>query len=100
MLEKIFDLLAKHVGQFNCRVTPSRKLMISTNLLSRGTFVGTISGDKSSWGIESLEDDAPDYLKPLVGTFFSGWIGLQSAIRKAAFKDEVRKVLKEVLAEL
>ena len=107
MPPSIVDRLARHVERFDCSITTKdRKLMIFTDpptsiINRRGEHVGTVyDGPYADWGIESLKDYAPDYLKPLVGKSFNSAALLKGAVRRAAFVNELRQVLGELLDEI
>ena len=58
-----------------------------------GTHVGQAREvGPMDWQIESLEWNAPDYLRPLIGKSFAGQNLLKSAVRKAAFVAEFEAI--------
>ena len=93
--------LADHVERFDCRVFPDKRLMVFTGppswvIQRQGKQVGMVSASYTDWRIASLTDDAPDYLKALVGQSFNKTDLLQNAVRRAAFVSELRQVLKDL----
>ena len=93
--------LADHVERFDCRVYPDKRLMVFTGPLSwviqqQGKHIGMVSASYTDWKIASLTDDAPDYLKALVGQSFNTAVLLQNAVRRAAFVNKLRQVLKDL----
>ena len=104
MAKSIIERLADHVEEFSCRAN-NEKLMFYSHPSSswpwrtnrHGTHVGTVRKEYENHKIVSLTDDAPDYLKPLVGVSFARDVYLYAAIRRAAFLNEVRQILGELL---
>ena len=103
MADLLIDKLADHVESFSCSIYTDGRLMIFPKLPSwgnrkRGRHVGQARKvGYMDWQIESLNDDAPDYLKPLVGKSFDGMNLLKSAVRRAAFVAEFKRGIKEFI---
>ena len=106
MPKDLINRLADFIGVFDCRVYTDGRLMLfeepppSRSNRRKGRHVGTVSEGHTGWKIESLTDDAPDYLKPMVGESFNSANMLRCGVRKAALLGEVRKELKGLLGNL
>ena len=103
MSTAIIDRLADYLELFDCSVYTDRRLMLFTEppeggIRRKGKHVGTVSESYADWKIESLTDDAPGYLKPLVGKSHLTANLLKNAVRAAALRNEVRKELKDLLS--
>ena len=90
----LVEKLADHVERFNCSVYVDGRLMLFPDPPVAGNQHKSIHVGqareikKGDWRIESLEWNAPDYLKPLVGKSFAGQNLLKAAVRRAAFVAE------------
>lgn len=104
MADLLIDKLADHVESFSCTVYVDGRLIIFTDPppwgnRKRGKHVGQAREvGYMDWRIESLKDNAPDYLKPLVGKSFDGMNLLNDAVRRAAFVAEFKRGIKEFIS--
>lgn len=93
-MTSLVEKLADHVERFNCSVYRDGRLMLFPeppvkNNQHESVHVGQVfKASRHNWWIESLKQDAPAYLKPLVGKSFAGQNLLKAAVRKAAFVAE------------
>ena len=95
---KLVEKLADHIERFDCSVYVDGRLKLFTDFPLSGKRRDGIHVGQArkvapmDWQIESLEPNAPDYLRPLVGKSFAGQNLLKAAVRKAAFVAEFKAI--------
>ena len=95
---KLVEKLADHIERFDCSVYVDGRLKLFTDLPLSGKRRDGIHVGQArevgpmDWRIESLEYNAPDYLKPLIGKSFAGQNLLKGAVRRAVFVAEFKAI--------